>query len=193
MVIRTATAERTEGVPLRMDQQLLDRLSPIERQVLAGLVDGRSYSEISESAGISPASVRAAFRRIAEFHVELFGPSSASPSTETQQEFVPYELPTNAVELAGYLRTLLGSETRLVSDAITIAIEDSLSQTLRAWLGEVNSSTDLSHLRKLANSVSSLGTVGVDRTRQALDAIARWDSSDNRLSKEQALQILLDE
>ena len=193
MVTKSATVDRASGALLRMDQQLLDRLSPTDRQVLAGLVDGRSDSEISQSTGISSATVRAARTRIEVLHEELFGPLATTQSTSTVAQSNTYELPTNAVELAGYLKTQLGSETRLVSDAITIAIEDSLSQILSAWLGEFNSRTDLTHLRKLANSVSSLGTVGIDRTREALEEIARWDSSDHKLSKEQALQILRDE
>ncbi len=176
-----------------MDQQLLDRLSPTDRQVLAGIVDGRSNNQISESIGISPSSVRAARIRIESAHEELFGPAVAAPTSSTSNPANTYDLPTNPVELAGFLKTQLGSETRLVSDAITIAIEDSLSQTLNAWLGEVNSSTDLSYLRKLANSVSSLGLVGIDRTREALDGIARWDSIEHKISKDQALQILRDE
>ena len=182
---------RTRGAFFRMDQELLDRLSPIERQVLAGLIDSRSANEIALANGISLPSSRAAIARITALHGELFGPVASTQQSKKSE--TAYELPINTVELAGFLKTLLGSETRIVSDAITIAIEDSLSQTLNGWLGDTNVSTDRALLRKLANSVSSLGSHGVDRTREALDSIARWDPLENKLTKDQALQILRDE
>lgn len=185
------SAERTNGVRFSMDQRLLDRLSPVERQVLAMLVNGRSTSEISSLVGISPSSARAAAAKIAAIQGELFGPLGEAQQVEMIE--AKYELPTSTVELAGYLKTLLGSETRIVSDAITMAVEDSLSQILNRWLGDTNVSTDLTLLRKLANSVSSLGTLGIERTREALDSIARWDSNERGISKNQALEILRDE
>ena len=176
---------------LRMDQKVLERLTNQQRQVLAGLVDGKSTQRIATDLGIPPNVARTEVARIQEITEELFGPSPSQ--TSDRNAGLVYELPTNPVELASKLKNLLASETTNVSNALTLALQDRLAETLTSWFGSKTSFYDLALTKKLANSVASSGESGKARTNEALDLITGWNTLPSGLTKVKAVQILKNE
>jgi DNA-binding CsgD family transcriptional regulator len=176
---------------LRMDQKVLERLTNQQRQVLAGLVDGKSTQRIATDLGIPPNVARTEVARIQEITEELFGPSPSQTSDRNAD--LVYELPTNPVELASKLKNLLASETTNVSNALTLALQDRLAETLTSWFGPTTSFYDISLTKKLANSVASSGESGMARTNEALDLITGWNTLPSGLTKAKAVQILKNE
>ncbi len=173
-----------------MDQKVLERLTNQQRQVLAGLVDGKSTSQIATRLGISPNVARSEATRIREIFAELFGPSLSQVSERSAQQDLVYDLPTNPVELASKLRNLLASDTTIVSNALTLALQDRLAETLTSWFGNSSSFYDMSLTKKLANAVASSGESGLARTNEALDLITGWNTLPSGLTKAKAVEIL---
>ena len=178
---------------LRMDQKVLERLTNRQRQVLAGLVDGKSTKQISTDLGMAPNVVRTEVARIQEITEEIFGPALSQTSDKSAELDLVYELPTNPVELASKLKNLLASETTNVSNALTLALQDRLAETLAAWFGSNTSVYDSILTKKLANSVASSGVSGMARTKDALDLITGWNTLPSGLTKAKAVQILKNE
>lgn len=178
---------------LRMDQKILERLTNKQRQILAGLVDGKSTKQISTDLGIAPNVVRTEAARIHDITEEIFGPALSQTSDTNAELDLVYELPTNAVELASRLKNLLASETTNVSNALTLALQDRLADTLTAWFGSNASFYDIILTKKLANSVASSGESGIARTKEALDLITGWNTMPSGLTKAKAVRILKNE
>jgi len=187
----TNTASGTPLPVLRMDQKVLERLTNQQRQILAGLVDGKSTTQIATHLGIAPNVARSEAARIHDITEELFGPSPSQTSDRNKD--LVYELPNNPVELASKLKNLLASETTNVSNALTLALQDRLAETLTSWFGSSTSFYDLALTKKLANSVASSGESGKARTNEALDLITGWNTLPSGLTKAKAVQILKNE
>ena len=188
------SAVRQIALPaLRMDQKVLERLTNRQRQILAGLVDGKTSQELAKELGLSPSTIRHESMRIYGITEELFGPGTRQDLVVEQSNEQIYELPVEPVELAGELKNLLARETTKVSSALTLALQDRLGKTLSGWFEDEEITNDLNLLRKLANSVSSAGPTGAERTKEALDLVPQWDSLSSKLSRDNAVGIMRDE
>lgn len=186
-------SESSSRPALRMEQALLARLTPRQRQILAGLVDGKSANEISSDLGLPPNLVRKDQVIIQDEHDKLFGPSLVESMLRESIGEVEYSLPADAVELASTLKNVLAKNTNTVSAALTFAVQEVVDQKLSEWFGDSSVTSDKALMKKLANCISTSGSGGEQRTLEALSVIPRWDSSSISLSKEDATRILRDE
>ena len=192
----TKTSTNREAGPravLRMDQVLLARLTPRQRQILAGLVDNKSQNEISADLGIAPNVFRKEQLIIHSEHEKLFGPSLVETMIREAITDADFTLPTNPVELASAIKNSLAKGTNTVSVAVTLAVQEFIDQKLNEWFADSTVTSDKALMKKLANSVATPGSSGELRTLDALSSIPRWDSLNKSLSKDDAVRILRDE
>jgi len=192
----TTSAQAASGTPLpvlRMDQKVLERLTNQQRQILAGLVDGKSTNQIATRLGIAPNVARSEAARVREIIGELFGPSLKQAHDKSTEEELVYELPTSPVELASKLKNLLASETTNVSNALILALQEHLTDTLKTWFSTTTSFYEMNLIKKLTNSVASSGESGTERTIEVLDLITEWTDLPSGLTKDKAVVILKNE
>ncbi|CAN2235954.1 helix-turn-helix domain-containing protein [Candidatus Planktophila dulcis] len=178
---------------LRMDQALLVNLTPRQRQILACLVDGKSSKDISALLGIAPNTVRREESVIHDEHIKLFGPSALESLIREKLSEVEYELPQDSVELASTLKNSLAKSTNSVSTAVTLAVQEFVNAKLNTWFADSAITSDKGLMKKLANTVSTPGASGEQRTLEALSSIPRWESLFSSLTREDAARILRDE
>jgi hypothetical protein len=178
---------------LRMDQALLVNLTPRQRQILACLVDGKSSKDISALLGIAPNTVRREESVIQDEHIKLFGPSVLESLIREKISEVEYELPQDSVELASTLKNSLAKSTNSVSTAVTLAVQEFVNAKLNTWFADSAITSDKGLMKKLANTVSTPGASGEQRTLEALGSIPRWESLSSSLTREDAARILRDE
>ena len=101
-----------------------------------------------------------------------------------------YTLPTEPAELEMNLAGLLAKETTKVSDAITLAIQEQVTSSIKTWFESTPKNLDKSLLKKIANSVASPGLSGEDRTEDALKEIAGWENTAPRITPKKAAVLL---
>ena len=97
-----------------------------------------------------------------------------------------YSLPSEPAELDMHLARLLAKETTRVSDAITLAIQEQVTSSIKTWFGSTPKNLEKSLLKKIANSVASPGLSGEDRTEDALREIAGWENTAPRITPKKA-------
>ena len=186
-------ARQSELPALRMETKVLERLTNRQRQILAGLVDGKSRQELSADLGLSPATIRQDVLVIYGVTLDLFGPGSRQDLEEDKLKEAAYELPSEPHDLANELKNLLTRETTRVSSALTLSLQDRLGKMISEWFNSQEPSRNQAVLKKLANSVTSSGPTGEARTKEALELIPAWESSIKGMSRTQALSIIRSE
>jgi len=193
----TKTSVNQDGAirpALRMDQTLLANLTPRQRHILAFLVDGnKSASEISKQLAITPKVLQSEETVIYDEHIKLFGPSLIESALAEKINEAEYELPVNSTELANTLKSSLSKSTNIVNTAVTLAVQDFIANKLTNWFADSDITSDKALMKKLANTVSTPGSSGEQRTLEALNSIPRWDARSTTLSIDDAARILRDE
>ena len=193
----TKTSVNQDGTvraALRMDQALLANLTPRQRQILAFLIDGnKSAADIAKQLGIAPNVLRSEKAVIYDEHTNLFGPSLVEATLAEKVSEAEYELPVDPTELANTLKSSLSKSTNIVNTAVTLAVQDFIASKLTTWFADSDITSDKGLMKKLANTVSTPGASGEQRTLEALTSIPRWETRSTTLTIEDAARILRDE
>lgn len=169
-------------------------LTPRQRHILAFLVDGnKSASEISKQLAITPKVLQIEEAVIYDEHIKLFGPSLIESALAEKINEAEYELPANSTELANTLKSSLSKSTNIVNTAVTLAVQDFIANKLTNWFADFDITSDKALMKKIANTVSTPGASGEQRTLEALNSIPRWDARSTTLSIEDAARILREE